>query len=102
MTLFHTPPFVWRQHKKMRAFLGKKGKVLTFSKLFSAPSGMVAETPYTVALIELADSHERIMVTVADGEDVKIGQEVTLMKRKISKSEEGLILYGVKAIKVPS
>ncbi len=63
---------------------------------------MVAETPYTVALIELADSHERIMVTVADGEDVKIGQEVTLMKRKISKSEEGLILYGVKAIKVPS
>ncbi|MGC8632565.1 MAG: Zn-ribbon domain-containing OB-fold protein [Thermoprotei archaeon] len=79
--------------------LPRKGKVVTFSTLYSAPEGFELYTPYAVAEVEL-ENGVKVLGQITDllpGQKVEEGMEVEAVFRKISEDgEEGLIRYGVK------
>ncbi len=91
-------PVIWRRHKELHKHLGKKGKVITWTKIFVAPEGFESEVPYVCAIIEFADK-SRVTVQVVDVSDseIKEGQKVEVVLRRIGKAApDGLIQYGVK------
>lgn len=81
----------------LRQFSGK-GKVYSFTEVSSGPAGFELESPYVLAIVELAEGPRITAQVVGIGEkDVKIGDSVEMIFRKIMEdSEEGLIHYGYK------
>lgn len=75
-----------------------KGEVYSFSTLYQAPAGYEAYLPYPVALIRLEEGPlVAAQLTDIDPADVKIGQGVEMVTRKLREyGEEGLIVYGYK------
>lgn len=76
----------------------KKGKIITFTEVFSGPAGFEHETPYFIAIIEL-ENNARLLSQIVDSkkEAVKIGAKVEKVFRKISDIDpEGPIAYGYK------
>ncbi|MCX8158427.1 MAG: Zn-ribbon domain-containing OB-fold protein [Candidatus Diapherotrites archaeon] len=76
----------------------KEGKIISFTKVFSAPEGFEEEVPYFLAIIELING-VRLLAQIVDNEDHKvlIGAKVKMVFRKISeKDEESPIAYGYK------
>ena len=74
------------------------GKIYSFTEVTSGPVGLELETPYVLAIIELDEGPRLTAQVVGVGEkDVKIGQRVEMVVRKIMEdSPEGLIHYGYK------
>lgn len=74
------------------------GKIYSFTEVYSGPAGFELEAPYLLAIVEL-DEGPRITAQIvgASEKDVKIGDRVEMVFRKIMEdSEEGLIHYGYK------
>ncbi len=93
------PARIWRESKKLSDKLGRVGRVLTFTKIYSAPSGFEHQIPYTVGIIELEDG-QRMATEIVDcsPNQLKIGLKVQTVIRRIGQSEpEELIEYGIKA-----
>ncbi|OGK44070.1 hypothetical protein A2957_01245 [Candidatus Roizmanbacteria bacterium RIFCSPLOWO2_01_FULL_38_11] len=95
----YSPVKIWRRQRKLREYLGKKGKIITWTKIYTAGEGRSSEDPYNVALIEI-DDHTRFSLQVIHGyEKLDFGQEVKIVLRKLhQKSHEGVIAYGIKCI----
>ena len=75
-----------------------KGKVYSFSEIFSPPAGFELEAPYVLAIIELEEG-PRLTAQVVNchDADVKIGSPVEMIFRKIKEDgQEGPIHYGYK------
>lgn len=75
-----------------------KGKVYSFTEIFSPPEGFKEQAPYVLAIIEL-DEGARITGQIVDAhkDDVKIGSRVDKVFRVIQRDDpEGLIHYGFK------
>jgi hypothetical protein len=66
--------------------------------MYSAPVGFEEYTPYTMALIKLAEGPMiTAQLTDVEGNDVVVGMPVEMVTRKLSEDgKEGLILYGYK------
>jgi len=93
-----SPVKVWRRQKEIRKILGKKGKVLIWTKIFTPGSDFKKYAPYPVVLVEL-ENKEKIYGQLVDYEekDLKIGKDVISILRKVrSSTDEGVIAYGVK------
>lgn len=93
-----SPIKIWRRQKEIRKILGKKGKVLVWTKIYTAASDFKKYAPYPVVLVEL-ENKEKIYGQLVDykNEDLKIGIEVISVLRKVREpSLEGVIAYGVK------
>ena len=76
----------------------REGKILSWTEVFVGPVGFDNETPYFLAIVELANG-VRILTQIVDSEKekVKIGAKVRKMFRKISDTyAEGAIAYGYK------
>jgi len=76
--------------------------VITHTTIYAAASGFEEQVPYSLAIIELEEG-PRILaqVTDCDPNDVKIGDEVEIIFRKLGEEgEEGVIYYGYKARKI--
>jgi hypothetical protein len=66
--------------------------------MYSAPTAFEEYTPYTVALVKLAEGPLiTAQLTDVDTEEVSIGMPVEMVTRKLSQEgEEGQILYRYK------
>jgi len=80
--------------------LGPAGKVLTFTVIHVPPAEFKGQTPYVLAVVELADG-VRLTCQVADVDPgaVKTGMAVRLEFRRIQEDgEAGVIAYAHKAV----
>lgn len=93
-----SPIKIWRRQKEIRKILGKKGKILTWTKIHAAGSDFKKYAPYPIALVEFEDKEKAYGQLVnLEKEDLKIGREVMAILRKVREpSKEGVIAYGVK------
>lgn len=92
-----SPIQIWREHKLLHNYLGKKGKILVWTKINVAPSGFEHQVPYIVGIIQFED--KRISLEIVDCEEntLKVNQKVEVVIRKIGKAKsEDVIEYGVK------
>ncbi len=78
--------------------LSGRGEVYSSTTMYNAPAGFAEYTPYTVALVKLAEGPMvTAQLTDVDGEDIFIGMPVEMVTRKLSQEgDEGQILYGYK------
>ncbi|MCC7571355.1 Zn-ribbon domain-containing OB-fold protein [Candidatus Micrarchaeota archaeon] len=87
-----------RQGKlKTKIFCGK-GKIETYTKVYTAPTGLELEVPYYLAIINLSEGPSILgQLVETDSEKIKIGSNVEFIFRKMREDgEEGLIQYGYK------
>jgi uncharacterized OB-fold protein len=78
--------------------LSGRGQVLTYTIIYTAPSGKELQTPYCMAIIELEDAITiTAQITGIDPSEVFVGMQVKAAFRKYgSFSKTGLIHYGFK------
>lgn len=97
---------VWRKHKNLNKYLNRKGKVLTWTKIYVAPEGFEHQVPYFVGIIELNPStgaqgrREKLPLQIVDcsDEQIKTGMEVlTVIRRGEKVNAEEVIEYSIKA-----
>lgn len=92
------PVEIWRTHKSLKNYLNKKGKLIVWTKIFTAPLGFENQVPYIVGIIEFEDK-TRLPLQIVDCEeaDLKPNLKVTTVIRRIGKTKpEDVIEYGVK------
>jgi uncharacterized OB-fold protein len=76
-----------------------RGKIFSFTTISDAPAGFEHNAPYTVALVQLDEGPVvTAQLTDLDGQEVKIGDAVEMVTRKIKDdgNQRGIILYGYK------
>jgi uncharacterized protein len=86
------------QQKQSWTSLSGRGEVYSYTTMFSAPAKFEAYTPYTVALVKLAEGPMiTAQLTDVDASEVFVGMPVEMVTRKLSEEgEEGQILYSYK------
>ena len=92
------PARIWRETQKLNSFLGKKGKVVSFTTVYSAPLGFEHQVPYHVGIIKLEDS-QSVACQIVDchKKDLRIGLPVKTVIRRIGMSQpHELLEYGLK------
>jgi uncharacterized OB-fold protein len=94
----NSPVQVWRTAKELHKYLGKKGEIVVWTRIFVAPTGYEPELPYVVAIVEFEDGSRKSLQVVDYAEDqLKPGQKVIATVRRIGKATpEEIITYGVK------
>lgn len=93
-----SPIKIWRRQKEIRKILGRQGKIVVWTKIYTPGSDFKKYAPYPVVLVEL-ESKEKIYGQLVDykDSDLKTGREVVSILRKVrSSTDEGVIAYGVK------
>lgn len=101
----NSPVKVWRNHKKVIKYINLQGVVLTWTKIFSAPSGYEKQAPYFVAIVKLdnppAAGEKKITAMVVDCDSLKIGDKVkTVIRRLQEVASDEVIEYGIKCVKI--
>ena len=93
----NSPIKIWREHKNLRNYLGKIGRVLVWTKVVVPPAGFEHQAPYIVGLVQFADK-TKLPVQIVDCEqELKLNQKVKVVIRKIGKVKpDEVIEYGVK------
>ena len=93
-----SPVKVWRNQKKMREHLGKKGVVVSWTLIRVAPAGYEEQAPYPVVIVELTDK-KKLVGQLVDWEEknLVIGQKVeAVIRRIVHPDASGVIPYGIK------
>ncbi len=93
-----SPIKVWREQKKIKNYLGLKGKIISFSLVRVPPTGFMNLAPYYVAVCEMETSHQKLIGQVVEAfEDLKIGQKVEVVYRKMAEVDKAEVInYGLK------
>lgn len=93
-----SPVKIWRRQKEVRKILGKKGKIVSWTKIFVAGEEFKKFAPYFVVLVEFDDKTKAVGQLVDfNQEKVKMGEEVIAILRKVKDvREEDVISYGIK------
>lgn len=94
-----SPVKIWRNQKNLHAYLGKTGRIFSWTVIRVPPEGFSSLAPYPVVLVEL-DDKSRMMVQLVDWqpEQLKKNQKIVLVIRRLCESQEdGVIQYGLKA-----
>ncbi len=75
-----------------------KGEVYSFTTIYDAPEGYEGMTPYTVALVKLAEGPlVTAQLTDVDNGKVEIGTPVEMVTRKLREDgDRGMLVYGYK------
>ncbi|MEM4719972.1 MAG: Zn-ribbon domain-containing OB-fold protein [Candidatus Bilamarchaeaceae archaeon] len=87
-----------RKGKIKKVQYSGKGKIYSFTTIYSPPTGFEDQVPYTIAIIEL-DEGARVLGQIVDTPEnkLKIGVRVEQCFRIIQRDDpEGLIHYGFK------
>ena len=86
------------EQKQSWTNLSGRGEVYSYTTMYNAPTAFEEYTPYTVALVKLAEGPlVTAQLTDVNTEEVSIGMPVEMVTRKLSQDgEEGQILYGYK------
>ena len=95
----NSPVRIWRNHKKIAKYLSLQGTVLTWTKIYSAPTGFEKEAPYFSAIIKL-NNNEKLTVMTVDCDELKTGDRVRTVLRRIGEvGKDEVIEYGIKCVK---
>lgn len=94
-----SPITVWRHHKNIRNYLNKAGKILVWTKVFTAPAGFEHEAPYFVAMVEFEDGYKMpLQMVECEEKDMKSNKKIITVVRKRGKvGIDEVIEYGIKA-----
>ena len=91
-----SPIAIWRTKQENSRFLGKKGKIVSFSKVFNPPEGF-GKQPFYSAVVELQPGKRKTGQLVLEGKKPRIGAKVIAVIRRISQPNlEEIIDYGIK------
>lgn len=93
-----SPIKVWREQKKIKNFLGLKGKIISSTLVRVPPAGFNNQAPYFVAIVETED-HQRLIGQMVDVFEAEItsGQKVEAVYRRLAETDkEDVIHYGIK------
>ena len=91
-------PECGKDAKTTFAFSGR-GEVYSYTTIYDAPAGFEATTPYTVALVKLAEGPIiTAQLTDLGAEPVEIGMPVEMVTRRLRQDgdERGMLVYGYK------
>lgn len=88
----------WRQTKDIYVKVGKVGKIISWTKIFVAPTGFENDVPYYVAIIEFGKEKRNTMQLVDFDKEPSLGQNVITVVRRIGRQKAAeVIQYGIKA-----
>jgi uncharacterized OB-fold protein len=97
-----SPARVWRRHKTLHSYLGRKGTILSATIIRVSPEGFIDQAPYVVVLVKFSEKEIMtgqlvdIHIDNLSCEDL-IGRRVETIIRRVQKPvPEGVIQYGVK------
>ena len=91
-------PECGEEAKTAYTFSGR-GEVYSHTTIFQAPAGYDESTPYTIALVKLAEGPMiTAQLTDLDDQPVEIGMPVEMVTRKLRSAtdERGMLVYGYK------
>lgn len=92
-----SPVAIWRDHKTLRTYLNKTGKLLVWTKILVAPKGFEHQVPYLVGIVQFNGERLPVQIVDCDEKDLKLNQKVKVVIRKIGKAKsEDVIEYGIK------
>lgn len=94
----NNPSEVWRHHKKLHNYLGRKGKLLVWTRISVPPLGFEDSIPYLSGIVEF-ENGEKLPVQIVDCEekDLKPNLKVISVIRRGKKVKpEEVIEYVVK------
>jgi uncharacterized OB-fold protein len=90
---------VWRNQKSNKKYLGKTGKIVAWTKVYTAPKDFKADAPYFSALVFIEETKEKIFAQISDVQNIKVGDKVIgVLRRLHSVNNEQIIPYGVKFV----
>jgi hypothetical protein len=97
-------PYCRRTGKLEPYKLSRKGKIISYTTIYSAADGFEDQVPYVLAIIELEDGPRiTTQITDCDPSEVKIGDEVEMVFRRMGQDgDDGVIYYGYKARRLAS
>lgn len=88
----------WRDTKKLNFSLSQKGRLLVWTKIFTAPSGFEYQAPYFAGIVQLGNG-KKIATQIVDctDSDLKPGLKVISVIRRSSKPHAADVIdYGIK------
>lgn len=97
-----SPVKIWRRQKDIRQLLGKRGEVISYTRIFTPPVGHRKNAPYSVVLVKMGNG-SRVIGQIADCDPatVALGMKVVSTLRKVREGgQEDVIMYGLKFIPV--
>lgn len=91
-----SPLIYWRNKKEIRKFLGKKGRLLSFTKIINPLSGF-GKRPYYVGLAFFPKLGKKTAALIINDKKPQIGSKVVAVLRLIGEQEkEEFLNYGLK------
>lgn len=82
---------------KRYRFLGEKGKLVTWSKVYNPPLSFRDQVSYVVGLVEVRGERTMGQLVGVGEEELEAGMEVVgVLRRLYADGEEGVIVYGTK------
>ncbi len=92
-----SPVKIWRRQKNICEILGKKGIIITWTKIFIPSPDFKKSAPYITALV-LLDSGKKVFGQLVEHEkEIKMNMPVAVVLRKVRQpTEESVIAYGIK------
>ncbi len=92
-----SPITTWRQTKNIHTRIGKLGKIISWTKIFVAPTGFENDVPYYAGIIEFEKEKRETFQLVNCDKEPKIGQNVITVVRRVCKQKlTEVIQYGIK------
>lgn len=89
----------WRENRNLNHRIGIKGKIISYTQIFGTNSS--DNNPYFVAFVKLNNGIFSTLSIVSESTDIKIGDKVVLVLRRIKDpSRESIVEYGIKAKKI--
>ena len=93
-----SPVKIWRNQKHFTKLIGKTGRIVSWTMIRVPPDGFSEQAPYPLAVVCL-DGGMHITAQVVDWENnqcVTNQKVVTVIRRTIDATADGVIPYGVK------
>ncbi|MFC1711019.1 hypothetical protein ACFLZ1_00375 [Patescibacteria group bacterium] len=86
----------WRKKKQEYQYLGKIGKIISFTKISNPPKGF-GKLPYYVAILEFKNKEKKTGQLVLEGKMPKIGAKALAILRIVGIAKRNEIInYGIK------
>lgn len=96
-----SPVKYWRRQKNIRTNLNKKGTIITWTEVCTAPAHLTNQSPFAVVLVEFEDGHKAYGQLVDYlPEDLATGSTVRSTLRLVEKTnrDDEIIAYGLKFV----
>jgi hypothetical protein len=93
-----SPIKIWREARRRYRYLGKVGRLASFTRIRQGPAGFEKQTPYWAGIIEFRNN-EKItgQIVGVKGKKLRLGMKVEGVLRRLGAVEKkGVIEYGVK------